>query len=100
MADKIRVNTGSLNTTRNNVSNQVKQIRAQVQAMRGALASLNSMWEGDAHAEFDSQVKADVTRLENLCKSLDGIVSYESNAITEYNNCERKVSELIASIKV
>jgi len=100
VADKIRVNTDSLNRTRENVANQIKQIRGQITNMYGEITALNSMWEGEAHAAFDTHFKSDVKNLENLCKSLDGIVNYENNAVTEYNRCERNVASLINSIKV
>ena len=100
MADKIKVNTVSLNTTKTNVSSQIKQIRSQIQALRADIALLDTMWEGEAHNTFHREFISDVVKLENLCKSLDGIVSYEGNAVTEYNRCEQKVAELIGSIKV
>lgn len=100
MANKIKVNTGSLNHTKTNVSNQIKQIRNQVTALYSDIALLDSMWEGEAHNAFHANFISDVRKLENLCKSLDGIVSYEDNAVKEYNSCEKKVADLIGGIRV
>ena len=100
MADKIRVNTSSLNRTRENVANQIKNIRTQITAMRNDVQAMNSMWEGESHTAFNTAFQADISRLENLCKSLDGIVNYENNAVAEYNRCENNVRQMVENIRV
>ncbi len=100
MADKIRVNTGSLTVTRDTVNRQVGNINNQISELNGDIAKLDSMWEGEAHEAFHSAFLADVFQLQKLCKSLESIVSYESNAIKEYNQCEQQVAALIAGINV
>lgn len=100
MADKIKVNTGSLKTTKGNVSAQIEKIREQIRTMYGEISALNNMWEGPAHDTFDQTFRKDVAKLEALCTSLDGIVRYEENAITEYEKCEKNVASLIAQLKV
>ena len=100
MTDRVRINTGNLGRTMENVSTRIKQIRGQITAMYGEISALNAMWEGEAHTAFDSEFRKDIKRLENLCKRLDGIVSFEANAITEYERCEKEVASLISAIKV
>lgn len=100
MADKIRVNTKSLDATKSNVSRQIKEIRRQIGLLYDDVKTLNGMWEGDAHDTFSNEFMADIRKLENLCGRLDDIVSYEDNAINEYQKCESKVSELISSISI
>jgi hypothetical protein len=58
------------------------------------------MWEGDAHQAFAQQVSQDIDLLNAACDCISGIIGYESNAVTEYNKCEQKVSELVAQIKI
>ena len=67
MTDRIRVNTGNLGRTREQVSSHIRQIKEQVAAMYGDISSLGTMWEGEAHSTFDSEFRKDVGRLENLC---------------------------------
>ena len=81
MADKIRINTNSL-------------------ARNSSLRTLSTMWEGDAHNTFHTEFQTDVRRLETLVTNLKGIVTFESNAEKEYNNCEKQVSSLVSSIRV
>ena len=100
MTDRIRVNTGNLGRTREQVSSHIRQIKEQITAIYSDLSSLGTMWEGEAHTAFDSEFRKDIKRLENLCKRLDGIVSFEANAITEYERCEKEVASLISAIKV
>ena len=100
MADRVRVNTSSLSRTRESVSSQVNKIRTQITALYQDVDQLNGMWEGDAHAVFDAKFKADIRYLESLMKSLDGIVSFETNAEKEYNTCESKVGSLISDIQI
>ncbi len=100
MADKIRVNTGSLDHTKENVANQIRQIRSQISSMRSNVQAMNAMWEGEAHTTFNAHFLSDINKLEQLCGMLDGIVNYEGNAVTEYNRCEKEVGAIVDSIRV
>ncbi len=100
MTDRIRINTGNLGRTREQVSSHIRQIKEQVAAMYGDISSLGTMWEGEAHSTFDSEFRKDVGRLENLCGDLDGIVSYEDHAIAEYERCEKDAARLIDAVRV
>lgn len=100
MADRIRVNTGSLGRTREQVSSHIRQIKEQITAIYSDLSSLGTMWEGEAHSTFDSEFRKDVRRLENLCRDLDRIVSYEDHAIAEYERCEKDAARLIDAVRV
>ena len=49
MASKIRVNTGTLNQTRQTVQSRLSQIKKGMQQIEADMAALNAMWTGDAH---------------------------------------------------
>ena len=100
MADKIRINTNSLARTRENINNQLTQLNKEIQTLNSSLRALSTMWEGDAHNTFHTEFQTDVRRLETLVTNLKGIVTFESNAEKEYNNCEKQVSSLVSSIRV
>ena len=100
MADKIRVNTKSLGTTRDNVRDQIRKIREEIKYLEEDVIQLNGMWEGPAHEAFNTAFLADVRTLSSQCGVLDGIVSYETNAVKEYDACENKVASLVAGIRV
>lgn len=100
MASKIRINTGALNQTRQNVQNQLNQIKKEIEQISADMNELNGMWKGDAHETFQAAIQSDLQLLQDACESLRGVVQYESNAVTEYNKCEQQVNEMIAQIHV
>lgn len=99
-ADKIRINTGSLNKTRNELQEKLNQVKKDIEQITADLNSLNAMWTGDAHAAFQGQTMADVQFLAGVCEGLQSIISYEGTAVTEYEKCEQQVSDLIAQIRI
>ena len=100
MTDRVRINTGNLNRTKEQVASRIRQVRGQITAMHSDINALNTMWAGEAHSAFDSEIQKDIRRLENLCRSLDRIVSYEDHAITVYERCEREVALRIDDVRV
>ncbi len=99
-AGKIKVNTVSLNKTKSEVQAKLDKIRSDMGKISENMSILNSMWTGDAHEAFVQTVGEDVSFLMEVCDSLQNIISYESNAVSEYNKCEQQVSEIISQIKI
>lgn len=99
-ANKIRVNTNSLNQTRRELQAKLDKIRKNIEQISGDMDTLHSMWEGEAHEAFRQQASADIQFLNGACDSIQGIIQFESNAVTEYNKCEQQVSDLIAQIRI
>lgn len=99
-ADKIRINTGSLNKTRKELQEKLNQAKKDIEQITADLNSLNAMWTGDAHTAFQRQTMADVQFLAGVCDGLQGIISYEGTAVTEYDKCEQEVADLIARIRI
>lgn len=99
-ASKIRVNTDSLDRTSKELQEKLNQIRKRMEQISDDMGTLNSMWEGDAHEAFQQRVTEDIQFLSEACDSMQGIINYESNAVTEYNKCEQQVSDLIAQIQI
>ena len=97
---KIRVNTGSLDHTREEVQAKLNGIRKNADQISGDMDRLKSMWSGEAHQAFVEQVAADMEALRAACDSIQKIIQYENTAVTEYNKCEQQVADLIAQIKI
>lgn len=97
---KIRVNTNNLNQTRQELQSKLDKIRNDIEQISANMSRLNSMWEGDAHQAFQQNVTSDIEYLTGACDSLQGIINYESTAVTEYNKCEQQVSDLISQIRI
>lgn len=97
---KIRINTDSLDQTRQNMENRLNNIKKAIENISADMAALNSVWEGEAHTAFESAVREDIDFLMNACESIQGIVRYEDNAVTKYRECEQQVADIIAQISV
>ena len=98
--NKIRVNTNSLNHTRSELQAKLDKIKKDIENISGNMNTLNSMWEGEAHEAFSQQVNDDISFLEWACGSIQNIINYESNAVTEYNKCEQEVADIISQIRI
>ena len=98
--NKIRVNTNSLNHTRSELQAKLDKIKNDIKNISGNMATLNSMWEGEAHQAFAQQVDSDISFLTGACDRIQKIINFESTAVTEYDKCERQISDLISQIRI
>ena len=99
-ANKIRVNTDSLKQTQQSLQERLKAIQKAMKQVSAAMGTLNSMWSGEAHDAFIQSAESDIQFLTSVCDSIQGIINYEGNAVKEYNECEQRVADLIAQIRV
>ncbi|MCD8012058.1 MAG: WXG100 family type VII secretion target [Lachnospiraceae bacterium] len=98
MADTIKVNTTSLTRTKKEIRAGLAKIRSEMEGLSSDVETLNSMWDGEAHAAFVNGVTEDMSLLSEVCKDLQSIVEYEESAVSEYKKCEQEVSDRIAQI--
>ena len=99
-AEKIRVNTDSLKHTQENVKSRLDGIKKDIENVTLKMSALNSVWTGTAHDTFVNEVNSDLAILNSVCDEIQAIINYEGNAVTEYNKCEKQVSDLIAQINI
>ena len=99
-ANKIRVNTDSLNQTKKNLQEKLNSIRKAISDISEDMNTLNSMWMGEAHDAFVANTDSGIQFLNNVCDGIQGIINYEENAVTEYNKCEQQVAELIRQMQI
>lgn len=99
-ANIIKVNTVSLARTRDEVQTRLDQVRKAMDQIAADMDALNSRWEGEAHQAFSRHVAEDIQFLAGGCDSIQEIIRYETNAVTEYDKCEQQVSDLIGQIRV
>lgn len=100
MAEKIRINTKSLQNDTESIRKYLKQVEKRIADMQKDVADMNKMWSGSANKAFNKAFQDDINAMKELCNSIQGIISYQTTAKQEYNNCENKVSSLISSISV
>jgi WXG100 family type VII secretion target len=97
---KIKINTNSLNQTRKELQAKLDKIKKDIEQISSDMNTLNSMWMGDAHQAFQQSVEEDMQILSEACDSIQGIINYESNAVTEYNKCEQQIADMITLIRI
>lgn len=98
---KIKVNTSSLDATKQSIQAKLNTIQSNMDQLSGAMSRLNAMWSGDAYTATLNSVTNDLQFLQEVCKGLEkNVVKYEEKAVKEYNKCEQKVSSLISQISV
>lgn len=100
MAEKIRINTKTLQNDTVSIQKYLKQVKKKIQDMQNDVEEMNQMWSGEANKSFNKTFNDDINAILAVCKSIEGIISYENTANTEYNNCENKVASMIASMNV
>ncbi|MDE6434731.1 MAG: WXG100 family type VII secretion target [Lachnospiraceae bacterium] len=98
--DKIKVNTNKLHKTTGDIEDALKDIKNKIDAMKADVSSLNSMWTGDANAEFNKAFQDDIKDLGIICDNIQSVIDYEKKAKIEYDKCEQRVSELVDEITV
>ena len=100
MADLIKVNTNRLKTDASTIKDHISSIEKEIEDLRGHNTTLDAMWDGPSSEAFKAAFEADITALEQMVKSLKSLNNYEDNARDKYDDCERKVSDLVNQIKV
>lgn len=98
--NKIKVNTNKLQKTASDIEGALKDIKNKIKAMESDVTALNSMWTGDANAEFNKAFQDDIKDLGVICDNIQSVINYETTAKTEYDNCEQRVSDLVDKITV
>ncbi len=97
---KIKVNTNKLKSTTNDIEAALKDIKNKIQAMENDVNELNTMWTGEAFDAFDKVFHDDIKDLGYICDNIQQLINYETKAKTEYDTCEKNVTQLVDSIPV
>lgn len=100
MVSKIRINTNRLKTDAERMNGYIKQIKKEIEDMKRSVSELDAMWDGTSSEAFKKAFLDDMNAMANVIKNLESIHAYETNAKTEYENCEKNVSALISEIKI
>lgn len=100
MADLIKVNTSRLKSDVSDIKGHIKSIEKEIADLRSHNAALDAMWDGPSSEAFKMAFEQDIAALEQIVKSISSLNDYEDNARVKYDECERKVSELVNQIKV
>lgn len=96
----IEVNTNSLKGDVDEIAVELEQISRDADTLRGLLAHLETMWDGNAKQAFSAAVWDDLERLGVLVQAMKQLTSRTSDARAEYDKCENAVAQIVSSIKV
>ncbi|MBO5373336.1 MAG: WXG100 family type VII secretion target [Lachnospiraceae bacterium] len=100
MANTIAVNTIKLGNDASYVGNYIKNIENKISDMQVSVKELDALWDGPSSEAFKAAFQQDIQAMTEMIKGLKDVKSYEDNAKTKYEACERRVSELISEIKI
>lgn len=98
--EEITVNTVTLSNDRNEIEEQLENIKMQMDEMASSVTALNQMWSGNANSVFNKAFNDDMKFLISVCDNIQKVLDYEATAIAEYNNCEQKISQMIEEISI
>ena len=100
MADKIRVNTHTLNNDADSVQQCIERMKRSKDNISSAVVTLDGMWDGSSSEAFKSAIQKDLNDLQTIINQLQKIHQYEVTAKDKYNACENRVGEIVRSIKI
>ncbi len=97
---RFEVDTNQVSQTVTKMTELIHNISSEKSQMMSAIGSLSSMWVGEAHDAFVTQVQVDDAELQSLVEDLNAIAERFDQARIAYDKCENKAMETIASISV
>lgn len=100
MADKIRINTDRLGTDAERIQGYIENIVKEMAGIRQNAAALESMWEGPGSSAFHKAFRDDMEIVAEAVRDMKSIYEYDADAKRKYEQCDRKISSMIAEIKM
>ncbi|MBQ9493761.1 MAG: WXG100 family type VII secretion target [Oscillibacter sp.] len=97
---KFKVNTGTLRSDSASIQREISALKQDAQTLRRMSVRLNTMWNGEAKAEFQSNYALELDALDAAITALERFTIQTQNAGTEYERCERSVSSVIDLLKI
>ena len=87
----MRASLNSLTSERNNLQNQLSQ-------MRTAQTRVGVNWQSPAGRQYQNRLTTDIRVLENIITQLEGRINTLRQAITEYEVCEQRVQNAMVRL--
>ena len=97
---KLKVDLNRLTNDSNEVGKCIEAMKKQMNVLKTESAHLDQMWDGSTSEVFKKSFNADLKEFEKIVKNLEQIFKYESRARKKYENCEKKVGQIVNRIKV
>ncbi len=97
---EIEVDSEILQSQINQLTDTLERTRETFNQLTERVESLQAMWNGPAHDEFNRQYELDRERMENMCQIIANIIEGMQQARIAYDQCENEVGDIVASISV
>ena len=95
----VEVDTDILRTQINQLEVTLARTRLALDKLNARVESLQSMWNGPAHDEFNKQYLLDRQRMENMCRIIQNIIDGMQQARLSYDRCTDEVDSVVGSIR-
>lgn len=96
----IKINTESLKSDSNKISELALSAEKQLQKIYSEVEALDSMWDGPTNEAFVKQFAQDYELFKNICSFVKAFADDMNNAAIEYDRCENSVNDAIKAIRV
>jgi len=97
---KFEVETSSLSYTVQKMEAELNKIKETAKKLYSALTTLDGMWDGAAHDTFAAQYQSDQKLLENMSRTISGVIEGMDEARKTYEQCEQSVETEIRKIAI
>ncbi|MDE6957733.1 MAG: WXG100 family type VII secretion target [Lachnospiraceae bacterium] len=97
---KIKIHTNRLQNDSNQIKSCIINMKSEMANMKESVSQLDQMWDGPSSEALKKVFQDDMNALNTIISNLNKIFEYETTAKTKYEECEGKVSELIAGIRI
>jgi uncharacterized protein YukE len=97
---EIAIDTKTLNSDINELQAALSSARLQLDDMFNRIAELNTMWEGPANAEFNTQFSNDYEDTKSMFDTIASLIECMEYARDQYNLCENEIGSIVNSIRI
>ncbi len=98
MENVIEVNTGSLAQDVRDMEEVLSELKKEMDEIDTLIASLDTIWLGDAKTAFTKKYNADRQVWVNMRENVEKIMEGMQNARLAYEKCENSVGQKIDSL--
>ena len=96
----IETNTDTMRTDTESISGCISNLKNASRSIEELLARLSASWEGDAAGTYESGLRGDLERLNQLIGLTEELNQGTKSAKTAYERCETNVADIISAVKV
>ena len=93
-----RWNVASMRSSLNSLAAERDNLRNQLNQMRAAQTRVGVNWQSPAGRQYQNRLTTDIRVLENIINQLEGRINTLSRAINEYEVCEQRVQNAMVRL--